>query len=589
MATNYTKTDNFSLNLYGDNDPADLRDGYNGSMRTIDDTLEKHLNRIETLEATDTHDAEVLKALGADSVDNATTAKTKWDQAATDATTAITDATTNNGLLAALGADTTDHATTAKTKWDQAATDATTNKGLLNALGADSVDNATTVKKQIADASKIATRVDAHLNVTNKTLSLILQNHFITHDFGVQSTVRNGDFAYYGCDDLNSGNLNQLLITVNIANNTITTKQTTNLGHINDMAWMGDWTPNNPLWIAGMVADDGATDLQGIRAYDPNGGTITTVNVPLSAIAGITRDPITKRVFAVCRNKSDIYEIKQDGSSYTATKIGDSPTGADFERQGIAAYNNVIFGTTTRLFAWSFDVTTQAVYWHTLLGTDTEVSRRIGEYEAGEFTSDGNLWYCARSIANDDATSMMNWGGWLASASQAVPRTIGGHTAKTAQTVELVDDSLKPNFTTVNQCVSLFEIPTFVNPPMCVKVSTTLDDSAHGPLRFSGLLQVGGNLTINKLMPTGTGGLRVPAEGVVKITNSGTQIECSDRCSNFTYMVTSSLGPNSKVQFRNGGCALSILACGNSDGIALSDSVTETTANHLYFGTTKII
>ena len=124
MATNYTKTDNFSLNLYGDNDPADLRDGYNGSMRTIDDTLEKHLNRIETLEATDTHDAEVLKALGADSVDNATTAKTKWDQAATDATTAITDATTNNGLLAALGADTTDHATAAKTKWDKASTDA---------------------------------------------------------------------------------------------------------------------------------------------------------------------------------------------------------------------------------------------------------------------------------------------------------------------------------------------------------------------------------------------------------------------------------------------------------------------------------
>ena len=151
MATNYTKTDNFSLNLYGDNDPADLRDGYNGSMRTIDDTLEKHLNRIETLEATDTHDAEVLKALGADTVDNATASKTKWDQAVTDATTAITDATTNNGLLAALGADTVDNATTAKTKWNQAATDATANKKLLAALGADTVDNATAAKAKWDD------------------------------------------------------------------------------------------------------------------------------------------------------------------------------------------------------------------------------------------------------------------------------------------------------------------------------------------------------------------------------------------------------------------------------------------------------
>ena len=45
MATVYTKTDNYGLNLYGDNDPADLRDGYNGSMRTIDTPLETHLKR----------------------------------------------------------------------------------------------------------------------------------------------------------------------------------------------------------------------------------------------------------------------------------------------------------------------------------------------------------------------------------------------------------------------------------------------------------------------------------------------------------------------------------------------------------------
>lgn len=40
MNTVYTKTDKYALNLYGDNDPADLREGYNDSMHTIDDALE---------------------------------------------------------------------------------------------------------------------------------------------------------------------------------------------------------------------------------------------------------------------------------------------------------------------------------------------------------------------------------------------------------------------------------------------------------------------------------------------------------------------------------------------------------------------
>lgn len=164
MATIYTKTDNYGLNLYGDNDPADLRDGYNGSMRTIDTALETHLNRIEAVESRETHDEEVAKALlGDNTVDAATTAKTKWDKASTDAIEAMADAatatekaTSNNSILTALGADTTAHATTSKTKWDKASTDATTaiskadtangkadsNSAILTALGADSVDNA---------------------------------------------------------------------------------------------------------------------------------------------------------------------------------------------------------------------------------------------------------------------------------------------------------------------------------------------------------------------------------------------------------------------------------------------------------------
>lgn len=85
MSTVYDKTDNYSLNLYGDNDPADLRDGYNNSMRTIDTTLQTHLNRIEGVEARETHDEEVMKTLlGDNTVDNATAAKTKWDKASVD-------------------------------------------------------------------------------------------------------------------------------------------------------------------------------------------------------------------------------------------------------------------------------------------------------------------------------------------------------------------------------------------------------------------------------------------------------------------------------------------------------------------------
>nr|DAU79704.1 MAG TPA: hypothetical protein [Caudoviricetes sp.] len=161
MATVYTKTDNYGLNLYGDNDPADLRDGYNGSMRTIDTTLETHLNRIEVVESRETHDEEVVKALlGDNTVDNATTAKTKWDKASTasieamaDAATATKKANSNGSILTALGADTTAHATANKAKWDKASTDATSaiskadsNSAILAALGAGNVDNAAAKK-----------------------------------------------------------------------------------------------------------------------------------------------------------------------------------------------------------------------------------------------------------------------------------------------------------------------------------------------------------------------------------------------------------------------------------------------------------
>lgn len=181
MTTVYDKTDNYGLNLYGDSDPADLRDGYNGSMRTIDSTLETHLNRIESVESRETHDEEVVKALlGENTVDNATTAKNKWDKAGVDATAATTAATAaaakadnNSAILAALGADTTAHATDAKTKWDKAGVDATTaiskadsNTTILTALGADTTAHATANRtkwdKNTTDITTLSTSVGSN-------------------------------------------------------------------------------------------------------------------------------------------------------------------------------------------------------------------------------------------------------------------------------------------------------------------------------------------------------------------------------------------------------------------------------------------
>lgn len=158
MATVYTKTDNYGLNLYGDNDPADLRDGYNGSMRTIDTTLETHLNRIEGVEAHETHDEAVMKALLVDNtVDNATAAKTKWDKAGTDATAAASKADGNAAILTALGANTATNAATQKTKWDTASADATGNKAALTALGSNTAAAAAANKSKWDNAATTAT------------------------------------------------------------------------------------------------------------------------------------------------------------------------------------------------------------------------------------------------------------------------------------------------------------------------------------------------------------------------------------------------------------------------------------------------
>ena len=197
MATVYTKTDNYGLNLYGDNDPADLRDGYNGSMRTIDTTLETHLNRIEGVESRETHDEEVVKALlGDNTVDNATASKTKWNKAGTDAAAAATAATAanaaataaagkadnNSAILAALGADSTAHATDAKNGWDKAGLDATTaigkanaNKEILTALGADTTAHAAASKTKWDKNTTDITALSSSVGENSTQIAQILE------------------------------------------------------------------------------------------------------------------------------------------------------------------------------------------------------------------------------------------------------------------------------------------------------------------------------------------------------------------------------------------------------------------------------
>ena len=131
MTTTYTKTDNYGLNLYGDNDPADLRDGYNRSMRTIDTTLKQHLDKTtsvkQTAEAAKSkadNNGGILNALGATDAGTAGAAKTKWDKASSDASYAKSKADNNGGILNALGATDAGTAGAAKTKWDKASSDA---------------------------------------------------------------------------------------------------------------------------------------------------------------------------------------------------------------------------------------------------------------------------------------------------------------------------------------------------------------------------------------------------------------------------------------------------------------------------------
>lgn len=573
-------TDNFNLDLYDTGDPAALTDQYNSAIRTIDTTLltindntTAALNSANQALTTAKTANDNLAALGVTDTVTATALKNKINTTASDLADTTQKANTALNRFTAINWDT-----------DQKARDWTTNttndiahvNQTLTALNA---SNPT-------DAKKLLNSIyDANTGDISTVTGMTIQARFITHDYGVQSTLKHGDIVYFGCNNIKSNDGTPKLVIVNMSTNEITTNKTVNAGHFNDMAYISE-TPTTPIWVAPITLD-GTNDYNGILAYDSNFNTSVNIPIPLHGIGGITKDPITNKVYCICRNDPNIYEINM--TDYSTTVIGNRPMGTDFMAQGVSAYNNKIFGYTTRMFAWLYDIRTKTLQWYNCMATDLLMSRRISEYETGEFDNEGNLWTCARSICNDDGTSFLNWGGWISFASNATPHTIGGHTAKIAQTIEINDNSLKPKFATINQICSVFETATMITRPNTIKITTTLDDSEHGDLRLTGYLVITGNYTCHKLLPTGFGGLRVPATGKITITNNGTQIECSDRCASFTYMVTSALGPNDIVQCRNGGCVLNLITCGNTGGIQLSDSVIETAAPKIYFQATKVV
>lgn len=573
-------TDNFNLDLYDIGDPAALTDQYNTAMRTIDETL--------------------LTING-----NATAAFNNATTALNSAKQAMTETQTINNNLATLGVTDSNTASALKNKIDTTASDlaVTTEKAnnALNRFSAIGWDTDQKAQKWVnntnqtlaalnasnpTDAKKLLHNVyDASTGDISTVIGMTIQARFIQHNYGVQSTLKHGDIIYFGCNNITTNGGQAKIVIVDMASNTITTDKTINAGHFNDMAYI-DTTPSTPIWVAPITLD-GTNDYNGILAYDNNFNTSVNIPVPLHGIAGITKDPITNKVYCICRNTPNIYEINT--TDYSTTIIGSRPMGADFMGQGISAYNDKIFGYTTRMFAYLYDVRTKTLQWYNCMATDLLMSRRIGEYESGEFDNEGNLWGCARSICNDDATSYLNWGGWISFPSNATPHTIGGHTARIAQTIEIAADSLKPRFTTINQICSVFEVTTMITKPNTIKISTTLNDAAHGNLRLTGYLVITGDYTCFKLMPTGFGALRVPGTGKITITNPGTQIECSDRCASFTYMVTPSLAPNDIVKYRNGGCVLNLIACGNARGMEIAEGLIEPDTHKIYFDHIKVV
>lgn len=178
MVNSYDHTNNFNLPLYKDNTPADFRDGYNSAMRSIDENMLNISTGINKANAN-------LTALGADTPEKAATLATDIanglnahhlltymgitdDLSAGEHINAIeqnhTDTQNNTNALTALGAETVDKATTLKTTIGVAHLNASNNTDALTALGAETINKATALKNTInnkQDKSPVQTELVA--------------------------------------------------------------------------------------------------------------------------------------------------------------------------------------------------------------------------------------------------------------------------------------------------------------------------------------------------------------------------------------------------------------------------------------------
>lgn len=148
MADGYNHTDNFNLPLYLDNTPADLRDGYNSAMRSIDtdmlnisngvNTANANVNALKTnLTALKTN----LTALGADTPEKATALATN-----------IANGENAHHLLTHMGITDNTSAGEHINAIKQNHTNTLNNTNALTALGAETVDKATALHNKINTA-----------------------------------------------------------------------------------------------------------------------------------------------------------------------------------------------------------------------------------------------------------------------------------------------------------------------------------------------------------------------------------------------------------------------------------------------------
>lgn len=166
MADGYGHTINFNLQLYQDNTPADLRDGYNNSMLVIDDNMLSITTGVNSANKN-------LAALGADTPEKAATLATD-----------IANGNTAHHLLSHMGIDDDTSAGEHINAIKQNHTDTQNNTNALTALGAETVDKATNLKNTINTNTSSLTALGAETpgkatalkNTINRTPTLITNN-----------------------------------------------------------------------------------------------------------------------------------------------------------------------------------------------------------------------------------------------------------------------------------------------------------------------------------------------------------------------------------------------------------------------------